>query len=93
MSEAAEKLIHKRYSKDIPVEILVVKEPDNMAMGTATGIIVGAETTTGCILGASSLGKRGVPAYDVGTKAAEDLLHDLSYQACVDQHLQDQVCI
>ena len=54
---------------------------------------VGAETTTGCILAASALGKRGVPANDVGTQATEDLLNDLSYQACVDRHLQDQVCI
>lgn len=54
---------------------------------------VGAETTTGCLLAASALGKRGVPAESVGTQATEDLLHDLSYQACVDQHLQDQVCI
>lgn len=54
---------------------------------------VGAETTTGCLLGASALGKRGVPAQEVGKEAAENLLNDLSYEACVDQHLQDQVCI
>lgn len=53
---------------------------------------VGAETTTGCILAASALGKKGVPAYEVGTQATEDLLSDLSYEACVDRHLQDQVC-
>ncbi|CAF0906648.1 unnamed protein product [Adineta steineri] len=93
MAETAEKLIHKRHSKEIPVEIEVVKEPDNMAFGTATGIIIGAETTTGCILAASSLGKRGVPAHEVSTQATEDLLYDLSYQACVDQHLQDQLII
>ncbi len=39
MAEVAEKLIHKQYSKDIPVEIEVVKEPENMAIGTATGIM------------------------------------------------------
>ncbi len=54
---------------------------------------VGAETTTGCILAASALGKRGISAHDVGTQATEDLLNDLSYQACVDRHLQDQVCV
>ncbi|CAF4406610.1 unnamed protein product, partial [Adineta steineri] len=54
---------------------------------------IGAETTTGCILAASSLGKRGVPAHEVSTQATEDLLYDLSYQACVDQHLQDQLII
>ena len=52
---------------------------------------VGAETTTGCRLAASALGKRGVSAEDVGREATEDLLMDLSYQACVDRHLQDQV--
>jgi hypothetical protein len=39
MADAAEKLIHKQYSKEIPVEIEVVKEPDNMAIGSATGIM------------------------------------------------------
>ncbi len=39
MAEVAEKLIHKQYSKDIPVEIDVVQEPNNMAIGTATGIM------------------------------------------------------
>jgi len=39
MAEVAEKLIHKQYSKDIPVEIEVIKEPENMAIGTATGIM------------------------------------------------------
>jgi len=39
MAETAEKLIHKQYSQDIPVEIEVVKEPDNQAVGTATGIM------------------------------------------------------
>ena len=53
---------------------------------------VGAETTTGCILAASALGKREVPAHEVGTQATQDLLEDLSSQACVDRHLQDQVC-
>lgn len=52
---------------------------------------VGAETTTGCILAASALGRRGVSAHEVGTQAAQDLLEDLSSQPCVDRHLQDQV--
>ena len=39
MAEVAEKLIYKQYSKDIPLEIEVVKEPDNRAIGTASGIM------------------------------------------------------
>jgi hypothetical protein len=39
MAEVAQKLIHKQYSKDIPIEIEVVQEPQNNAIGTATGIM------------------------------------------------------
>ena len=39
MAETAEQLIRKHYSKEIPVEIEVTKEPDNVAMGTASGIM------------------------------------------------------
>jgi hypothetical protein len=39
MAEAAEKLIHKHYSKEIPVEIEIVKEPDDMIIETASGIM------------------------------------------------------
>ena len=52
---------------------------------------VGAETTTGCLLAASALGKRDVSSSDVATQATQDLLDDLSCQPCVDRHLQDQV--
>lgn len=39
MAETAEKLIKKHYPNNIPIEILVVKEPDNMGIGTANGIM------------------------------------------------------
>jgi hypothetical protein len=39
MAETAKKLIHKQYSTQIPVEIDVVQESVNMAIGTATGIM------------------------------------------------------
>ncbi|CAF5190149.1 unnamed protein product, partial [Rotaria sp. Silwood1] len=38
MAEAAENLIHKHYSTEIPIEIEVVQEPNNIAIGTASGI-------------------------------------------------------
>lgn len=39
MADAAEKLIRKRYSNEILIDIVTVKEPDNMAMGNASGIM------------------------------------------------------
>ena len=50
-----------------------------------------AETSTGCLLAGSSLGKRGVQAEEVGRQAAQMLLDNLQNGGCVDEHLQDQV--
>ncbi|CAF1542416.1 unnamed protein product, partial [Rotaria sordida] len=52
---------------------------------------IGAETTTGCLLAANALGKRDILASDVGIQATEELLKDLSHEACVDRYLEDQV--
>ncbi|CAF3605311.1 unnamed protein product [Rotaria sp. Silwood1] len=93
MAEAAENLIHKHYSTEIPIEIEVVQEPNNIAIGTASGIMIGAETTTGCLLAANALGKRDISASDVGIQATEELLKDLSHEACVDRYLEDQLIL
>ncbi len=52
---------------------------------------IGAETTTGCLLAANALGKRDKSPSDIGRQATEELLKDLSYEACVDRYLEDQV--
>jgi hypothetical protein len=39
MAQTAEISIRQQYGKDISIEIEIVKEPDNIAMGTATGIM------------------------------------------------------
>ncbi len=50
-----------------------------------------AETSTGCLLAGSSLGKRGVQAEEVGRQSAQTLLDNLQHGGCVDEYLQDQV--
>ncbi|CAF4360295.1 unnamed protein product, partial [Adineta steineri] len=87
MAETAKNLIHKYYSKDISIEIEIVKEPDNIAIGTASGIMIAVETTTGCLLAANALGKRGVSPSNVAIQATEELIKDLSHEACVDRYL------
>ena len=82
----------KRIYKDIPIDIEIVKEPDNY-IGVGTGIIVIAETSTGCILAGSALGKKGVTAEAVGLEAAQQLIEELRFEACVDQFMQDQLII
>lgn len=52
-----------------------------------------ARTTTGCLLGATALGERGVSSETVGEAAADALVAALESRACVDEHLADQLII
>ncbi|KAL7984881.1 RNA 3'-terminal phosphate cyclase isoform X1 [Crotalus tigris] len=92
MASAAVKCIRKEI-RDLYVNIQTVREPDNEAFGTGSGIIIVAETSTGCLLAGSSLGKRGKNADKVGIEAAEMLLGNLRHGGAVDDYLQDQLII
>jgi len=59
--------------------------------GPGTGITLWAETERGAILGASSLGRLGKPAEQIGREAAESLVKQLRTGCAVDRHLIDQL--
>jgi RNA 3'-terminal phosphate cyclase (ATP) len=92
MSETVREKLEHRYP-NVPYEADIVKEPQHNHVGAGTGIIVIAETTTGCLIAGSALGKKGVPAEQVGLEAVDSLLEDLKCEACVDQYMQDQLII
>uniref|UniRef100_A0A8D0HHU7 RNA 3'-terminal phosphate cyclase n=1 Tax=Sphenodon punctatus TaxID=8508 RepID=A0A8D0HHU7_SPHPU len=92
MSSAAVRCIRKEI-RDLYVNVQAVREPDNEAFGTGSGIIIVAETSTGCLLAGSSLGKRGKNSDKVGIEAAEMLLGNLRHGGAVDDYLQDQLII
>ncbi|GCB78129.1 hypothetical protein scyTo_0017704, partial [Scyliorhinus torazame] len=92
MASAAVRCIRKEM-RDIYVNIQSVQEPKDKAYGNGNGIIVFAETSTGCIIAGSALGKRGVAADKVGIEAAEMLMKNIRHGGCVDQYLQDQIII
>lgn len=75
------------------VKIERYKEAPNIAPDNGSGILVVAETSTGCIFGGSALGKRGETPEHTGYKAAEEILKPISEGACVDEHCQDQLII
>lgn len=52
-----------------------------------------AETSTGCFLGGSALGKKNESAEDTGRKAAEELGKAIEEECCLDSHSQDQVIV
>ena len=90
MADSATKHLHK-HNSGIEINIEVVK--DDRACGTGCGIIVMAETSTGCVLSGDAVGKKGVPSEDIGESAAEMLQTCLSREVCVDDHMQDQVVL
>ncbi|XP_018333116.1 RNA 3'-terminal phosphate cyclase [Agrilus planipennis] len=69
------------------------KESPEVANSNCSGLIIIAETSTGCILGGSALGKRNETLEQTGTNAAEELLTSIQEGACVDKHCQDQIII
>ena len=71
--------------RGVPIETEVVAEPSSRAVGDGTGILMLAETTTGCLLGASGIGERGVSAEQVAGAAADELIAAVESGACVDQ--------
>lgn len=71
--------------KHIPVECETVREGSDGAFGDGTGILMVAETSTGCLLGASGIGERGVQAEQIATTAADELVEAVGSGACVDQ--------
>lgn len=67
------------------VDIDAEQVPPERATGDGGSIVLIAETSTGCLFGASALAERGVTAEAVGTLAARDLLEELCSGAAVDQ--------
>nr|CAD7398544.1 unnamed protein product [Timema poppensis] len=78
---------------NIEVSIEAYKERTEEAIGTGSGINIVAETSTGCLLGGSALGKRELKTEEVGVKAVEDLLQSVKTEACVDSYAQDQLIL
>lgn len=104
MAEAAKTVIMKRMDKSeddlfvdktaVSISCEVCQEPEERAFGDGCGIIVIAETTEGCIFGATGIGEKGISAEIIGeTTGLEiaDVLFDS--HATVDNWLADQLII
>ncbi|XP_039278151.1 RNA 3'-terminal phosphate cyclase [Nilaparvata lugens] len=92
MATSAERLL-KSSVPGVPIDIKQIKEPPQNAVGIGSGICIFAETSTGCILGGSALGKRGVHASEVANNAVNEIVESIKSTACVDQYSQDQIII
>jgi len=74
----------------VPLTEIIRHDP---AIGSASGILLVATTSEGCIFGGSSLGRKGEDATITGQKAAQELLDSLRDGGCVNDWLQDQLII
>lgn len=68
----------------VPIQCETVAETPDRAFGDGTGIIMVAETSTGCLLGASGIGERGVQAEHIANTAVDELIEAVCSGACVD---------
>lgn len=66
---------------------------DPGALDAASGILLVAKTSTGCIFGGSSLGSRKEKPTKTGKNATKELISALEAGGCVDGWLQDQLII
>jgi RNA 3'-terminal phosphate cyclase (ATP) len=90
MTMAAETLIRTEYPP-VSMQVDVVQEP--VVRGSGLGILIVAETTTGCRLAGSAICAPKQRAKDAGMVAANELLTTLQEGGCVDEWLQDQLIL
>ncbi|CAL4216144.1 unnamed protein product [Meganyctiphanes norvegica] len=92
MVDEAKRILMECFG-DAQFDIKSIKEDQQKAFGNGSGIVLWAETSTGCILGGSSVGKPNKDAYTNGRDAAEIIIKAFNAGACLDHYAQDQVVI
>ena len=75
------------------IQIDAVREQPQDAVGAGSGIVLWAETESGCRIGGSSVGRKGVDSTQTAREAVEELVRGLKDGGCVDEYLQDQMLI
>ena len=79
--------------KMISIEAMKDDAKDVGNNGSGSGIVLWAETGTGCVLGGSGLGSKGTDPATVGRDAADELIKAIKGGGCVDEYLQDQIIV
>jgi len=92
MAKLAQNKLNSSFPK-VPISIETVMEMPTVSISTGCGIIIVAETSTGCLLAGSSIGRKGASAEDIALEAINELIEDLQTECCVDRFFQDQMII
>jgi len=86
-AKSAEEYLEKN---GIECKITVVNDRSNRIQ-KGSSLLLRAQTDSGVILGADSIGEIGKPSEEVGLEAARSLLREIEGRATVDTHLSDMV--
>jgi len=91
MFSSAKEVLHSLFEAPCPREIKILK--DHNSYGDGSGINIMIETSTGCRLFGSGLGRRNVTPKKVGNECGLMLQQSLEKSVCVDKFTQDQLLI
>lgn len=96
MAEGATRRILEAGLPDVEegmIKIVSTREKNENCLGSGSGIVLWAETSGGCWIGGSEVGRKGKDPESVGQVAADELVKALKEGGCVDEWLQDQMII
>lgn len=92
MQHSAKREIHRLWPEN-ECSIEVFKHLPDKARDNGTGIILTSTTSTGCVVGAATVGEKNVYGHMVGSNASCELSNYIKNEICVDNHMQDQLII
>jgi RNA 3'-terminal phosphate cyclase (ATP) len=90
-ARSAREILTERGYEKVNIELEHYPPHEDPHLGPGSGVVLVARTTTGALIGADALGKRGLPAEKVGATAASKLLKELDSEMPVDLHLADML--
>jgi RNA 3'-phosphate cyclase len=88
---AAKQVIKDKLAISADIEIEFYSKSDDRHLGPGSGIVLWAENEDGIRIGSDSLGERGVRAEEVGRRAANLLIREVSAGKAIDSHLADMI--
>jgi len=90
-AKSCEGALRERGYGDVSIDLEYFPPESDPHLGPGSGIAVAASTTTGALIGADSMGERGLPAEKVGRRCSMRLLEELGTGMSVDSHLADML--
>lgn len=84
---AKAELVRAGYGS-VPIEIAAIRENNSEVIGSGGGVVLWAETSTGCRIGGTAVSEKKRAASEVGVEAARELTANLEHGGCVDEYLQ-----